>query len=117
MHKDFLDTYDPEYHEELTNHEQQQNYQQNNFDMHDPEYRHHLSLNDPNQQNTGAPLINQMNKKKRKIMKDGRPEPLIRQWYYSKIFHDIYTTKEAIALRKKILSWKCSGISAKFCFF
>lgn len=43
-------------------------------------------------------------------MKDGRPEPLIRQWYYSKIFHDLYTTKEAIALRKKIISWKCSGI-------
>lgn len=42
-------------------------------------------------------------------MKDGRPEPLIRQWYYSKIFHDLYTTKEAIALRKKIISWKCSG--------
>jgi len=49
-------------------------------------------------------------RKKRKMNKDGRPEPLIRQWLYSKVFHDLYTTKEAYTLRKKILNWKCSGM-------
>lgn len=72
-------------------------------------FRQHLTFNENNSiPNNGGSVLPSA-KKKRKTMKDGRPEPLIRQWYYSKIFHDLYTTKEAIALRKKIIGWKCSG--------
>ncbi|KAL0272787.1 UNVERIFIED_CONTAM: hypothetical protein PYX00_005630 [Menopon gallinae] len=137
MHKDFLDIYDPEYREELANYENR-TFQQSNYEYQEQEFRHELCYNEnkdqmiqqqqqqqqqqplqqqqqntianPNPTNTIATMsaVPGVPKKKRKTMKDGRPEPLIRQWFYSKIFHDIYTTKEALALRKKIMSWKCS---------
>lgn len=43
MHKDFLDLYDPEYQEELTNHENQA-FQQGTFEVHDGEFRYTFNI-------------------------------------------------------------------------